>query len=469
MKGMRMIYFKTSVGIELRGEDMLLSSLQGNFSSGAFTHFKRISNYKASDREDLKREINQFFRSNRLGKDCVVLGFPRKDVIIRYLDLPSDVEDNLAEVVKYQVRSFEPTEESSYYSDHVLLSKNEESKKLTVLLAMIRKALLDEQLQLLREIGIRPVAVACSSTGLANLFMLNQKGLSDQTFILADLGSSAFEIIAVHNGTLAYSRETSKRDDQSWSDVLLSEMSEAISRIRLEPDHTLEKVAIAGESSESALKDIQAGIPDCELLKDSVGFAMTDETQPHIQEASSSLGLAYTGMVRRPFIKMNLLPSTLRVRQTRWAYVPTVVFGLAIIALLFGLFFHKMFLNRILIQKMESKIAANETPLKTVQSLKTQAEELGEKVKSFEDVIRKRDMNIEILHELTVILPMDTYLNTYVNRDGTIQLVGVSGSSADLIQTLDRSPLFKDVVPKAPFRDRGNGKDIFNVEAKLEK
>jgi general secretion pathway protein L len=173
--------------------------------------------------------------------------------------------------------------------------------------------------------------------------------------------------------------------------------------------------------------------------------------------------------VRRPFIKMNLLPSDLRIRQTRWAFVPTVVFGLAIIALLIGLIFHKTYLDQKEIQKMDKIIADNKVPLKKVKDLENQSEALEAKVKSFEDLINKRDMNLEVLQELTVILPADTYLNTYVNRDGIIQLVGVSGSSADLIQKLDKSPLLKDVVLKAPLREQQKGKDLFNIEAKLEK
>jgi Tfp pilus assembly protein PilN len=463
-----MIYFKTSIGIELRGEDMLISSLQGNFSGGSFTHFKRIANYRLCDKEELKSEVAQFFKSNRLSKDCVVLGIPRKDIVLRYLDLPSEVEDNLKQVVHYQVQSFEPTEDSSYY-DYVLLGNNEASKKLTVLLAMVRKALLDEHLRLLQEVGIKPVAVVGSSMGLTNLFLQNQKDLKDKTFILADLSSSTFELIAVRNGSFAYSRETSKEDDRSWNDLVLREVSEAASKMRLEPDSALERIVLSGESSESALRDIQTDIPDCELIKNFVHFTMTEETNGHIQEASSALGLAYTGMVRRPFIKMNLLPSELRIRQTRWAFIPTAVFGLAIIALLIGLIFHKTYLNEIEIKKMDKTIASNKIPLKKVKDLKDQAEALEAKVKSFEDLIGKRDMNLEILQELTTILPTDTYLNTYVNRDGTIQLVGVSGSSADLIQKLDKSPFLKDVVLRAPLREQSKGKDLFNIEAKLEK
>jgi Tfp pilus assembly protein PilN len=464
-----MIYFKTSIGIELRGEDLLISSLQSNFSGGEFTHFKRIENYRLCEKEDLQREVNQFFKSNRLAKDSIVLGIPRKDIVLRYLDLPSEVADNLKQVVHYQVQSFEPTEESNYYYDYVQLGSGTSSKKLTVLLAMVRKSTLDEHLQLLREFGIKPAGVVSSSMGLANLFLQSQKALNDKTFILADLGPSAFELVAVRNGAFAYSREAPKKGDQSWRDLVLREASEAASKMRMEPDGALEKIVLAGESSEAAIEEIQTDIPDCQLLKDAIQFTASDETKPYIQEAASTLGLAYTGMVRRPFIKINLLPFELRNRQTRWAYVPAAISGLAIIVLTIALGVHPMIQNRILIDKMGRIIASNNAPVEKVRSLRSQSEALEAKVKFVEDLLTKRDMNLEILQELTTILPMDTYLNTYVNRDGIIQLVGLSGSSSDLIQKLDKSPLFKDVAAKAPFREQQPGKDQFNIEVKLEK
>jgi general secretion pathway protein L len=166
---------------------------------------------------------------------------------------------------------------------------------------------------------------------------------------------------------------------------------------------------------------------------------------------------------------MNLLPSELRIRQTIWAYVPTVIFGLAIIALTIGFIFYKPYLNQKLVQKLGKRIENNKAQVEKVQALKVQSEALDTKVKSFEDLIGKKDMNLEVLQEVTIILPDDTYLNTFVNRDGTIQLVGYSGSANDLIQKLDKSPLFKDVVFKAPLRPGPDGKDIFNIEMKLEK
>ncbi len=465
-----MIYLKTCIGVELRGDDMLISSLQSNFSAPVFTHFKRIPGYRQLNKEDLRREVNLFFKSNRLSKDSIVLGIPRSDVILRYLDLPVEVADNLKQVVQYQVQSFEPTEEDKFYHDFVVLDGNGAKKKLSILLVMVRKALLDDQLSFLRGIGIRPTSVTGSSLGLSNAFLQNRKDARDKTFILADLKSSALEIVALRNGSLLYSREVPKDSEQSWKDLVLLEVGEAASRMRFGPEGALEKVVLAGESSESAHEEIKASIPDCELLKKSLEFDVPGENKPHLQEAASALGLAFTGMVRRPSIRVNLLPYELRIHQTRWAYVPTVIFGLAIIALLIALGFHEMAQNRVLVRKLDQEIQSLKAPVERVQSFRSQADALEKRITSVEDILLRRDKNLEILRELTTVLPSDTYLSAYQYRDGTIQLVGYSASSSDLIPKLEKSPLLKDVVPKGPiFKDPQKGKDRFTFEAKLER
>jgi Tfp pilus assembly protein PilN len=465
-----MIYLRTSIGVELRGEDMLISSLQSNFSGGVFTHFKRIADYRLREKEDVRREIAGFFRSSRLSKDNIVLGIPRRDFVMRYLDLPLEVADNLKQVVHYQVQSFEPTEEDRFYYDYVRLEGDSSKKRLSVLLVMVRKALLDDHLRFLLGLGIRPVTVIGSSMGLSNLFLKGRKDLKDKTFVMVDLGPSALELLALRDGAFVYSREVSKEDGQSWRDLILREIDEAASNLRLGPEGTLEKVILAGESSGAAHEEISAAVPDCELLKRSVQYTVPGENMPHLQEAASALGLAFTGMVRRPSIKMNLLPAELRIRQTRWAYVPAAVFGLAIIVLLIALGFHQMVQDRILIRKLDQEIQLLRAPVERVQSFRNQADALEKRIKTVEDLLRARDMNLEILQELTTILPPDTFLSTYRNQDGTIQLAGSSGSSSELIPKLEKSPLLKDVAQRgATFRDAQTGKDRFTFEAKLEK
>jgi Tfp pilus assembly protein PilN len=465
-----MIYLKTSVGLELRGEDMLISSLQSNFSSGSFTHFKRITGFRLREKEDLRREVQSFFKSNGLNKDSIILGIPRQDLVLRLLDLPVEVADNLKQVVQYQVQSFEPTEEDRFYYDYAPVGKNGAQKRLTVLLVMVKKALLDGHLQFLLELGIRPVTITGATIALCNLFLQNRKELNDKTFILADIAQTRMELAAIQHGTLVYSREATKLENQSWSELILREIDDAASKLRLGPEGTLEKVILAGENSAVAFQDLKPVLTDCDLLKSSIPFAMPGDNGTHFQEAASSLGLAYTGMTRRPSIKMNLLPGELRVHQTRWAYVPAAILGTIIIVLLIALGFRQMIQDRDLSRELDSQIQALKAPVERVQNIRNQAEAMEKKIREVEGLLKKRDMNLEVLQELTNRLPADTFLSTYTYRDGTILINGSSASAPDLIPNLEKSPILKDVVQKGPiFKDPQTGKDRFSFEAKLER
>jgi len=465
-----MIYLKTSVGIELRGDDMLISSLQGNFSGGVFTRFTRIPGYRLRSPEEVRQEINQFFRSNGLSKDNIVLGIPRKDIVLRYLDLPSEVQDNLKQVVQYQVQSFEPTEEDRFYHDYTLLQNGAATKRLSVMLVMVRKATLDDLLQFLLAVGIRPVAVTGSSIGLANIFMKKRKDLKGKTFILGDLGMSSLEVMAVRDGSIVYSREVPAGDSAGWKDLIVREADEAASKIRLGPEGVLEKIVLAGEASETAYQEIREDFPDCELVQSCIGVEIPRENKYLVQQAASGLGLAYTGMVRRPPVKLNLLPPERRIRQSRWAYVPAAILGLIILALLGALGFHRMAQNQALIGKLDRELSALKTPVERVQAYRRESEDLEKRAKSIEELLSKKDMNLEVLKELTTILPADTYLTTYRYQDGNISIGGRSGSVSDLLPKLEKSPLLKDVVTKGTvYRDNQSGKEVFNFEAKLER
>jgi Tfp pilus assembly protein PilN len=465
-----MIYLKTSVGIELRGDDMLISSLQSNFSGGVFTHFTRIAGYRQRKVEDLRREIQSFFKSNGLSKENIVLGIPRKDIVLRYLDLPSEVADNLIQVVRYQVQSFEPTDEDKFYHDYALLRGHGAGKRLFVMLVMVRKTMLDETLQFLLAVGIRPAVVTGGSIGLANLFLQNGKEAQDKTYLLGDLGASTLEVLALRQGSIVYSREVPRENEVSWKDLVLREADDAASKIRLGPDGTLEKIVLAGESSEAACEALKSIFPDCDLIRNCIGpLHVPGENKARAQEAASALGLAYTGMTR-PAVRINLLPAERRVHQSRWAYIPAAIFGLAIIVLLCALGYHRTVQNQALVRELDREIALLKKPVDRVQSYRNQSEVLNKRIKSIEELLGNRDMNLEILRELTNIFPPDTYLLSYRCQDGFIQLAGYSASASDLIPNLEKSPLLKEVVTKGvTYRDAAVGKERFTLEARLEK
>lgn len=466
-----MIYLRGSVGIEIRGEDLILASLQSNFSPGVFTAFERITGFNQKPVEDVRNSINSFFRSSGLSRDNIILGIPRGDIILRQLDFPAEVEDNLKQVVQYQAQSFEPSEEEKFYSDFVVFKEKPGARRITVLLVMVKKSVLDERLKQLRVYDIQPVRVMAGSLAIANLFVQSRKDLAGKTFIFANLTAAGIEIIALRDGNVVYDHETPKSVSGTWKQPLLSTIEMALSKIRLGPDESIEKVLLSGDDAEAARQEIQEEIDDCGLIAKEFKFETPLEQRLHLQEASVPLGLAYSGMVRRPPFLINLLPAALRIRKTRWVYVPTVILGLVILLLLAGLGFRRTIQEQILSRKLDKEIESLQANVDRVRTIKDQSEELEKKIQTLEDVLGKRNRNLEVLQELTSIIPPETYLTAYsMNREGTINISGIGPAPEALISQLESSSLLKDVKQKGTsYVDPSTKKIRFTFEFKLEK
>jgi Tfp pilus assembly protein PilN len=465
-----MIYVRNSVGVEIRGQDLVVSCLQSNLSAAAFTHFRRISQYRQRDHAEVRKDLDRFFHDSRANRENVVLGLPRGDVVVRYLDLPSEVSDNLKQVVSYQVQSYEPTEEEKYYYDFAALRQGEGSKRIQVLLVMVKRAILDGHLLSLKSIGMRPASVTVGSFGLATLFLQSQKGTNGSTAMLMDLAPDRIEVLALRGSRLLHTHEAGKAPEAGWRDVLIRELEVAAEAVKMGPEDSIDHLILAGEPAAAAREELREAIPDCELVGKHLRLEVPVQNLSHLQEAASSVGLAFGGLVRRPAIKLNLLPTEMRFRQTRWAYIPSLILGAIILILLGALALRGTVQERYLVRKLQRETDVLRGRVESVQRLRTEMKRLEAETKYNQDLVQRRDMNLEALRELTAILPSDTFLTVYSNKDGTIQISGSSTAAPDLIPKLEKSPLFKDVQQRGQvFRDAQTGKDRFIFEMKLEK
>ncbi len=467
-----MIYLRASVGIEIRQEDLLISCLKNNFGGNSFTHYARISGYRQRETAQVRREIDAFFKAAKVNRDNIVLGIPRRDVILRHLDLPKEVEDNLKQVMLYQVQSFEPTDEDKLYYDYLLLKNGKTDKKLQVLVVMIRKSALDAHLEVLKQLGIHPTLVTAGSVALAGMLLGTLNGNRDKTFFLADLKPDGIEFEVLRGGVLIYNRDTTKAEDLPLKQLLMAEMEVAAGKVRLDPEEAIEGIILAGEESDRVVEELGEESPTCELMGPRLRFKMAPQQRALLKDAVISLGLAYAGLTRGQPMKLNLLPAALRVRQKRWAYIPTIVLGLALAAIGVGFAFRPMVQQQILIRQLDQEIKTLDVPVNRVQELRTQVQNLEKRINSMEEVLNRRDQNLDVLRELTSLLPNDTYLTLYRNQDCNFSLNGQSPptSSSDLIGKLEKSPLLKDVMTTtATFKNQQTGKDMFQLSAKCEK
>jgi len=84
---------------------------------------------------------------------------------------------------------------------------------------------------------------------------------------------------------------------------------------------------------------------------------------------------------------------------------------------------------------------------------------------------KKRDalQLTQIINELTLVIPDDTWISSFELRDEVVHLHGQSVASAALIPLIDASPLFRNVSFRSPVtQNRQNNTERFHISAELE-
>ena len=75
---------------------------------------------------------------------------------------------------------------------------------------------------------------------------------------------------------------------------------------------------------------------------------------------------------------------------------------------------------------------------------------------------------VQVLNELTRLVPDHAYLIQLEFRDQTVELHGFASTASDLIGVLDQSPLFKAPQFRAPVtQDRRSGAERFHISVEL--
>ena len=120
------------------------------------------------------------------------------------------------------------------------------------------------------------------------------------------------------------------------------------------------------------------------------------------------------------------------------------------------------------IASLEAGIATHRTAAVELQALRQEQARLLAEARFLTDKRDAEPPGLELLREITRIMPADTWLMRLVMEAGELQLIGESGDAAALIPILEASTYFDDAGFRSPItRNTASGKDRFHVAARL--
>lgn len=490
-----MLLSKSSLGISFWDDRVdLLYLLKPSFGKTTVVNSLSIPFVYGMKREEFERDVSAFVKANRLHRIMPYVALPRRDVVLLNLELPISVEDNLREVIGYELDNYTPFSGDTAYFDFQNLGHTVDGSKVRILLGAVEKVRLNYYLELLKGVGLEPISMEVSSTAIART--IPSDDLSGGKNVVLYMGANTCELSFYNEKVLEYSRAFDRTSPElnfkkgQVVDTILKEYR------RVFPsgfgEQEIKKVVVLGDgiSDEEFLKEI-SNVAGKEVMrvKTFKGIDISDGTGIQLQRAA--LGCALRGLYGDTAAMNLFIVRVDRDKAPRVLRFAAVLLFSFLVSLWVGEFVLRIKKEIKTLNQIKEKVMLLERAAITVEGLKKEIIVMEERLPQLNNFSKRRVLFLSVFKELTDVIPSNTYLTMLKYHDNEIEIVGRSASAVTLLSLLEASPLFKDVEFSATVkrreavRERSGGRAViaggetlplsedvylenFSIKAKLE-
>jgi general secretion pathway protein L len=389
----------------------------------------------------------------------ITLIIPRDWVIMRTVQLPSTVKENISDVITYELDRLTPlSAENAYYDFRI---SSEQPEKLTIIIVAARADLINQYLDALREESIDVERVTASLSSLGTLCSYVDPGRDS---ICLEVDSLGYEAGLIRNNAIVSSlREGFNEKDEKSNVATMVNSLKTIIATAAQQDEVLPVLVYPGGQNYVALED-QLDISIRILSNHDIkGKILTDKEDISYTAAGGILESLWPGA--RGF---NLLGKGVHGKTK----IPMAVTLILLFILLVSWIPYAM----LPLQREEKRLAEinrqislRKEEVGKAEALKKEVQALTNEITTIRDFKEAKPMALVILKELTTILPKSAWLTRIKMTGTTIDIEGYAGSASEILPKLEQSQYFKKVEFTSPtVRDTRLNADRFVVKMEIE-
>ena len=456
------LYFQASVGINIERNRISLVYLKRSLK-GLCLAAHAIYPLEKEDPEektaDIRKFVNEFLREHKISSADIFLGIQRDLTILRYIELPLAVKENLRGTLLYEMEKYVPLPVSDIYFDCQIIAEDKEANKLKVLLIGVKKEFIDPYLDRENQLGAGISGIEINSTAFANYLSCKPNTPTADTYAVVCLGSEHLELSLVKKRLLNYSRHVKIDKKGGGMQCLVLEEFELL-RKTLESEQGRLEVVLCGPDADSVV----------ELLKEreDIGLRPLELSRTGIPSdvLAPAYGLALKGIQKAP-MDINLLPVGLRKKVSKIGYYTMFVLaGLFILSILAwggGNILHQKRVS----DKLDSEIKQLGTEVAGINRTQERLKELENKIDAINTLHQRHVPALSVLRDLSKEIPEGAWLDRLALTDKGGDIEGSADSASALIPLLAESPLLKDVAFLSPITKGKDGKEKFRIGFKI--
>ena len=464
-----MFYLDSAVGVEIGGNTLSFAVVSKGLQGYVLRSCDRIENYRELPSSDLYAWIEKFEAVDGLDRENVILGLPRDQVVVREIELPLEVEENLDQVVQFQLERFEPGEEGQSYSDYVVVERNAQENTLRVQTVMVPREYLEEWLTFFHELNLYPAAIRVSGIGLFHVFSAHEDRYPQKApYLVVAIDPDGVEFVLVTGSEALVSEKILVHQEDVTLERILEELDRFFSHLDL-AWQGVERIYLSGLLREEFIDVFRERFEDCELLSQKLnlkkqGVISTSKTADCI----GAVGLAISGTSKSLPGKLNLIPREKRVIAER----PSLVTSLALAGLLFimglAVMTREYVQQQRLLAQVETQLQLLQPDVDRTMASRTEMEDLLAELNELRGFMEGSQTVLAVLKELTEKIPDDSFLQNVNIQGDRVSINGFSNSASALLKTLLDSQYLESVESRyiTPDRNRQDG-ERFSFEARI--
>jgi Tfp pilus assembly protein PilN len=461
------LLFQSALGIYIHEDGLSIVHLKSSFKT---IKVENQAGYSLDSNKPFKEKmlicadlIQDFIKSNNVESSDIFLGIPRKSVILRDIEFPLAVKENLRSTLEYKIENYIPLKVENIYFDYQIIEENKQHNRLKILLVVVQKDILDTYFRFKDRLGLGLTGISIDSTAYVN-FLAHHPDTSQAVNYVFIYETERITHKTLHLGVvldkvLQYSRSVVISDENEISAVLAKELKPVKEFFDHNPDTV--KLFYISENAENHFlphledhEEFQIRIPDP---------GMVEIANPTMIPA---MGLALEGVKKVP-MQINLLPAPLRKRPSRKVFY--IMFALIALFFISGLTWggSKIMRQSLIISQLNSETERLAAEIKNIDDVRNNITDLETRIEYLDKLSRGRVPLVEILKEVTERIPETAWLQDLNYDENGVQIYGFADSASELISLLEASPLFNDVVFLATITRGQDGKERFRIGFKI--
>lgn len=459
-----MLLFQSSLGVEIGDDSLAVVYLKGSFkgivlAGHAFHPIEK--NLPLAEKLAIVGDIvGDFIKKHGISATSIFLGIPRHSVVLRFIELPLAVKENLRESLGYELEKYAPIPADRAYFDCQIVEEDSGANKMRVLLVLARKESLSPYFDLRYRWDMGISGVEISSTGISNYLSCVSKTANGAPCLFLDARGNNLELNVIRAKLLISSRSVSVQENSKDLDSFI--LRELTSFKGEQAQNAAAKVVALWEPKGEAdvLRRLEEAVNVEVLTPVALG--------PVLESAAliDAYGLALKGIQKVP-LDINLMPSELRKKPSRLSYYTMLVLAAMLIISFASWGFSSILRERLHLKRLNSEIARLSVEIKEVENLRKRCEDLQNEIEYLSGVRGNSANFLNILKDLTDRIPKNAWVSALAYSEQGVQIGGYAESASKLIPLLEASPLLKDAVFLSTITKTKDGKERFEIGLRI--